>query len=57
VHCTFGRNRSGLIASLVVRELLDLPGEDAMHYVQERRDGTVNNETFAAWLRSLPAPR
>ena len=57
VHCTFGRNRSGLMASLVVRELLDLPGAEAMRYVQERRDGTVNNESFAAWLRTLPAPR
>jgi hypothetical protein len=57
VHCTFGRNRSGLMASLVVRELLGLPGGDAMRYVQERREGTVNNESFAAWLRTLPAPR
>jgi len=57
VHCTFGRNRSGLMASLVVRELLGLPGGDAMRYVQERRDGTVNNESFATWLQSLPAPR
>jgi protein-tyrosine phosphatase len=56
VHCTFGRNRSGLMASLVVRELLRLDGGAAMRYVQERREGTVNNETFATWLRSLPAP-
>ncbi len=56
VHCTFGRNRSGLMASLIVREALGLSGEEAMRYVQERRDGTVNNESFAAWLRSLPAP-
>lgn len=57
VHCTFGRNRSGLVASLVVRQLLDLSGADAMAYVQERREGTVNNEAFADWLRTLPAPR
>ncbi len=57
VHCTFGRNRSGLVASLVVRQLLGLSGADAMAYVQERREGTVNNEAFAAWLRTLPAPR
>ena len=56
VHCTFGRNRSGLMASLIVREVLALPGEAAMRYVQERRRGTVNNEAFATWLRSLPAP-
>lgn len=56
VHCTFGRNRSGLLVSLVVRELLGLSGAEAVAYVQGRRRNTVNNETFAAWLRSLPAP-
>ena len=56
VHCTFGRNRSGLIASLVVREVLGLDGAAAMAHVQQRRAGTVNNEDFAAWLRTLPAP-
>ena len=56
VHCTFGRNRSGLIASLVVREVLGVDGATAMAHVQERREGTVNNEQFAEWLRSLPAP-
>ena len=56
IHCTFGRNRSGLMASLIVREALGPSGEEAMRYVQERRRGTVNNETFAAWLRTLPAP-
>lgn len=56
LHCTFGRNRSGLLASLVVRRLLDLPGADALAHVQTRREGTVNNTTFADWLRSLPAP-
>jgi hypothetical protein len=56
VHCTFGRNRSGLVATLVVRELLGLTGAEALQHVQARRDGDVNNETFADWLRSLPAP-
>jgi len=56
VHCTFGRNRSGLVATLVVRDLLGLSGADALAYVRERRDGVANNETFEAWLRTLPAP-
>lgn len=56
VHCTFGRNRSGLVASLVVREVLGVSGAEAVAHVRARRSGTVNNETFAAWLRSLPAP-
>jgi hypothetical protein len=56
VHCTFGRNRSGLLVSLVVRELLDVTGAEALAHVQEHRDGTVNNATFSGWLRSLPRP-
>jgi protein-tyrosine phosphatase len=56
VHCTFGRNRSGLMATLIVRELLGLSGADALDYVRQRRDRAANNETFAEWLRSLPAP-
>ena len=56
VHCTFGRNRSGLVATLVVRELLGLSGPDALAYVQARRDRAANNDTFAEWLASLPAP-
>jgi hypothetical protein len=56
VHCTFGRNRSGLVATLVVRELLGLSGADALAHVRARRDRVANNEVFAAWLSSLPAP-
>lgn len=56
VHCTFGRNRSGLMTTLVVRRLLGLGGAEALQYVQQRRRGTVNNAAFAAWLKSLPPP-
>ena len=57
VHCTFGRNRSGLVATLVVRELLDLSGADALAHVRERRRNVVNNAAFEEWLESLPRPR
>ena len=57
VHCTFGRNRSGLIMSLVVREVLNLTGAEALEHVRSRRRNTVNNDTFAGWLETLPAPR
>lgn len=57
VHCTFGRNRSGLMATLVVRELLGLTGADALAHVRERRDRAANNKAFEEWLASLPAPR
>jgi hypothetical protein len=56
VHCTFGRNRSGLIATLVVRELLGISGAGALQHVRARRDRVANNEAFANWLSSLPAP-
>jgi Dual specificity phosphatase, catalytic domain len=56
VHCTFGRNRSGLLATLVVRELLGLDGADALAHVRERRPGVANNEAFERWLTELPAP-
>jgi dual specificity protein phosphatase-like protein len=56
VHCTFGRNRSGLLVTLIVRDLLGISGEEALRYVQARRERVVNNEAFAEWLASLPAP-
>jgi protein-tyrosine phosphatase len=56
VHCTFGRNRSGLLATLVVRRLEGLTGAEALAHVRARRDGAVNNEAFSAWLERLPAP-
>jgi protein-tyrosine phosphatase len=56
VHCTFGRNRSGLVATLIVRELLNLSGAAALDFVRERRNGVVNNVAFEKWLASLPAP-
>ena len=57
VHCTFGRNRSGLMATLVVRELLGVSGAEALAHVQARRDRAANNEAFADWLRALAPPR
>jgi len=56
VHCTFGRNRSGLLVSLVVRDLLGVTGAQALAHVQEHRAGAVNNTAFAGWLRSLGRP-
>jgi protein-tyrosine phosphatase len=56
VHCTFGRNRSGLMATLIVRAVERVDGAAALRRVQQTRDGAVNNTEFARWLRSLPAP-
>ncbi len=56
VHCTFGKNRSGLLVAMVLRSLDDLTGAEALQRVRSLRHNAVNNETFAAWLNQLPAP-
>jgi protein-tyrosine phosphatase len=56
VHCTFGRNRSGLMATLLVRELLGLSGAEALAHVRARRRNVANNAAFEEWLESLPRP-
>ena len=57
VHCTFGKNRSGLLMALVVRELLGCDGRTALRRVRAVRHRAVNNERFARWVSELPAPR
>ena len=57
VHCTFGKNRSGLLMTLVVRELLGCDGPTALERVRAVRHRAVNNARFADWLSDLPAPR
>jgi hypothetical protein len=56
VHCTFGRNRSGLLVTLIIREVLGISGREALAHVQAHRARAVNNVQFADWLKSLPAP-
>ncbi len=56
VHCTFGKNRSGLVMALVVREVLGCDGRTALERVRAVRENAVNNDLFAEWLSELPAP-
>ena len=56
VHCTFGKNRSGLVMALVVREVLGCDGPTALAKVRAVRDNAVNNDAFSEWVSSLPAP-
>jgi protein-tyrosine phosphatase len=56
VHCTMGRNRSGLVTVLAVRELLGIGGSAALAWVRARRRRTVNNAAFAAYVEELDAP-
>ena len=57
VHCTFGKNRSGLVMALVVREVLGCDGPTALARVRAVRDNAVNNDAFSEWVSALPAPR
>lgn len=56
VHCRAGRNRSGLLSALVVREVLGIDGRSALQHVQLTRPNALANEAFAEYLRRLPAP-
>ncbi len=56
VHCTFGKNRSGLVIALVLRELEGLTGEQALERVRDLRLNAVNNPAYASWLVALGAP-
>jgi protein-tyrosine phosphatase len=56
VHCTFGKNRSGLVMALVVREVLGCDGRTALERVRAVRHNAVNNDLFSEWLSELPAP-
>jgi protein-tyrosine phosphatase len=57
VHCRMGLNRSGLVDALVLRQLFNLTGAEAMKTIQSRREGSLSNSVFATHLRSLPRPR
>ncbi len=55
VHCTYGRNRSGLVVALAVRQVFGISGADAARLVRERRRRALNNTTFSAHLDELAA--
>jgi len=52
--CNAGRNRSGLLSALIVRELRCVTGSEALDYVRHHRPEALANEHFEAFLRSLP---
>lgn len=52
--CNAGRNRSGLLSALIVRELLELSGAQAVKYVQHHRPGALANVRFVEFLTELP---
>lgn len=57
VHCLAGRNRSCLVAALVLRERYGLSGAEAAERVRGCRPRAFHNEDQLGWLRALPAPQ
>ena len=56
VTCWAGRNRSGLVSALVLREHLEISGEAACAIVKMSRPSALINKHFQDCLRRLPAP-
>lgn len=51
--CNAGRNRSGLLSALIVRELTGLPGSAAMKVVRQHRPNAIANPNFERFLEGL----
>jgi hypothetical protein len=51
--CNAGRNRSGLLSALIVRELTGLPGAAAMAVVRHHRPNAIANPNFERFLEGL----
>jgi hypothetical protein len=51
--CNAGRNRSGLLSALIVRELTGLPGAAAMAVVRHHRPNAIANPNFERFLEAL----
>jgi protein-tyrosine phosphatase len=51
-HCHAGKNRSGLINCLIVMELLDMTGTEALAFVRQGRPNAVANPYFQSLLHN-----
>jgi protein-tyrosine phosphatase len=51
--CNAGRNRSGLLSALIVRELSGIPGSAAMEVVRCHRPRAIANPNFERFLEGL----
>ncbi len=54
VLCQAGRNRSCLLAALIVRKATGVSGREALFHVRAMRPRAIANPAFAAYLESLP---
>lgn len=51
--CNAGRNRSGMLSALIVRELTGIPGIAAIDVVRQHRPNALANDRFTSWLSTL----
>lgn len=57
VYCYYGVNRSGLVAALIIRQVLGCTGAEALARLRMARRGAVGgNPHFVSYLEELPAP-
>lgn len=57
VYCFYGRNRSGLVCALIIRELLGITGAQALALLHRARKGSVKgNPHFVKYLEGLEEP-
>lgn len=54
VHCRMGFNRSNLVIATALT-YLGMTGEQALRHLQQIRPGALYNESFANYVRGLPA--
>lgn len=55
VTCAAGRNRSGFVSALAVRQLTGLDGARCVEIVQNARPNALTNPTFANFIRTFAA--
>ncbi len=50
VHCYAGKNRAGLVSTLVVAEMNGISYAEALEHVRALRPGALNNKSFERYL-------
>jgi protein-tyrosine phosphatase len=56
-HCAYGVNRSGFVNALIIRELEQCTGREALAKLRARRKGAVGgNKHFERYLNEMGAP-
>lgn len=59
IFCWQGRNRSGLLTALTLREITGCSGLDAIHHIRSCRPEALDTESgaYERWLAAMPPKR